>query len=76
MKFEYSKHWVKKQRFRTNITAADIEYTIMNSAELRDKYWPDALNAVCRIPPSGRILKVVYKRKKEIFKIITAFWLD
>ncbi|MDP3698896.1 MAG: hypothetical protein Q8R47_04875 [Nanoarchaeota archaeon] len=69
MKFEYSRHWVKKQRFRTNITTADIEYTIMNSAELRDKYWPDALNAVCRIPPSGRILKVVYKRKKEAFKI-------
>ncbi len=76
MKLEYSEHWVKKQKFRTNITVADVEYAVMNSAELRDKHWPDALNAICRIPPSGRILKVVYKRKKEAFKIITAFWLD
>ena len=76
MKLEYSEHWVKKQKYRPSIAAADIEYAILNSGELRDKHWLDALNAISRIPPSGRILKVVYKRKKEAFKIITAFWLD
>ena len=76
MKLEYSEHWIKKQKSRPSITAADIEYAIINSAELRDKHWPDALNAITRVPPSGRILKVVYKRMKGAFKVITAFWLD
>ena len=53
-----------------------IEYAISNSNELKDKYWEDALNAISRIPPSGRILKVIYKKEKSKIKIITAFWLD
>ncbi|MFH1365517.1 MAG: hypothetical protein ABIH28_02960 [archaeon] len=53
-----------------------IEYAISNSNELNDKLWEDALNVICRIPPSGRILKVVYKKEKSKNKIITAFWLD
>jgi len=52
-------------------------YAVLNSSILKDKYWEDALNAICRIPPSGRILKVVYKKlSKDIINVITAFWLD
>ena len=54
-----------------------IEYALQHSNVLKDKNWPDALNAICRVPPMGRILKVVYKRTgKNKTKIITAFWLD
>jgi len=76
MGFEYSKHWLHKRRFRPEITDDLLEYAINNSNELKDKYWEDASNAVCRVPPSGRILKVVYKRIGKKYKIITAFWLD
>ena len=77
MKFEYSIHWKYKKEIRKEITDDLIEYAIRHSNELRDKHWPDASNAVCRVPPMGRILKVVYKRiGKEKIKIITAFWLD
>lgn len=63
MKIEYSKHWIKKQKNKKkDITNDMIEYAMDNSRELKDKYWEDALNAITRIPPSGRILKVVYKR--------------
>ena len=63
MEIVYSKHWLKKKNYRKTITEADIEYTILNSNILKDKKWEDVLNAISRIPPSGRILKVVYKRK-------------
>lgn len=54
-----------------------LEYAITHSDELKDKHWPDASNAICRIPPSGRILKVVYKKiGYQTYKLITAFWLD
>ncbi len=53
-----------------------IEYAIINSNELKDKYWDDALNAISRIPPSGRILKAVYRKEKSKIKIITCYWLD
>jgi len=76
MDFVDSGHWQKKRKYRKDITDDMIEYSIKNSNELRDKYWEDALNAICRIPPSGRILKVVYKKIKGKIKIITAFWLD
>ena len=76
MKFESSEHWKHKRKYRKDITDDMIEYAIKNSNELGDKYWENALNAICRIPPSGRILKVVYKKEKEKIKIITAFWLD
>ena len=71
-----SEHWKKKKKYRKDITNDLIEYAIRNSNELKDKYWDDALNAICRIPPSGRILKVVYKKENNQLKIITAFWLD
>ena len=72
----YSEHWIKKRKYRKDITDDMIEYAIQNSNELKDKYWEDALNAICRIPPSGRILKVIYRKEKSKLKIITAFWLD
>ncbi|MEK6936279.1 MAG: hypothetical protein AABW67_05820 [Nanoarchaeota archaeon] len=71
-----SEHWKYKRKYRKDITDDMIEYAVQNSNELKDKHWDDALNAICRIPPSGRILKVVYKKEKLRIKIITAFWLD
>lgn len=77
VKFEYSRHWKQKREVRKDITDDLIEYAIQQSNMLRDKDWPDAFNAVCRVPPMGRILKVVYKRVgKDTIKIVTAFWLD
>ena len=77
MQIKDSTHWAQKRKFRPDILDHDIEYAIIHSDELRDKHWKDASNAICRIPPSGRILKVVYKKEgKDKYKIITAFWLD
>ena len=77
MKIVSSNHWMRKKRYRKDISDNMIEYAVQNSNELRDKHWQDASNAVCRVPSSGRILKVVYKKiGKETIKIITAFWLD
>ncbi len=77
MKFVYSSHWLLKKKYRTDITDDLIEYAILHSNELRDKHWEDASNAIARVPPMGRILKVVYRRiSKDQIKIITSFWLD
>ncbi|HKL24526.1 MAG TPA: DUF4258 domain-containing protein [Candidatus Nanoarchaeia archaeon] len=76
MKFVKSEHWKKKNKYRKDITDNMIEYAILNSNELNDKHWPNVLNAISKIPPSGRILKVVYKKQENKIKIITAFWLD
>lgn len=76
MEIIYSKHWIIKKKYRKTITDADIEYAIQHSNILKDKRWVDALNAICRVPPSGRILKVVYKIKGKVYKILTAYWLD
>ena len=76
MSFEYSKHWLKKREYRKEIMEDLIDYCIKNSNKLRDKYWEDAWNAISRVPPSGRILKVVYKPKGKTIKILTAYWLD
>jgi len=47
---------------------------------MKEKEWFDTYNAISRIPPSGRILKVVYKElyrnKEKVIKIITTYWLD
>ena len=50
-----------KKNYRPDIQDELIEYAIENSAELTDKYSIDALNAISRVPPNGRLLKVVYK---------------
>ncbi len=71
-----SEHWKRKRKYRKDIINYMIEYALQNSNELNDRYWEDAFNVISRIPPSGRILKVVYKKEKSKIKIITAFWLD
>jgi hypothetical protein len=76
MQLVYSKHWLKKKKYKRTIIQSDIEYAILNSNILKDKRWEGALNAICRVPPSGRILKVVYKRKGKVYKVLTAYWLD
>ena len=74
---EYSKHWMRKHlKKRKDISNNEIEYALKNSQELKDKNWEDAFNAISRIPPSGRILKVVYKKSKGKIFIVTAYWLD
>lgn len=76
MKLEYSVHWKLKKMKRKDIADEFIEYAIYFSPVFRDKNWECVLNAVYRIPPSGRTLKVVYRREGDRFKIITAFWLN
>ena len=77
MEFVYSRHWNKKNlNKRKDIVRDFIEYAILNSNELRDKRWDGVLNVICRVPPSGRILKVVYKKLNAKVFIITAYWLS
>ena len=77
MRFQHSVHWKNKKRYRKDITDDIIEYAIKHSNEYKDKYWDDASNAICRIPPMGRKLKVIYKKiAYENIKVITAFWID
>lgn len=77
MRLTYSQHWKNKKKYRSDITNDLIELAITNSNEIKDKKWKNAINAILRIPPSGRIIKVVYRKiGKGIYKIITAYWLD
>ncbi len=76
MKIIHSSYWEKKKTKRPEITDDLIEYCIKNSDKLRDRNWEEVWNSISRIPPSGRILKVVYREKGKDIKIITAFWLD
>jgi DNA primase catalytic subunit len=65
MKIEYSFHWEKQKRYRPEITDDLIEYCVLNSDKLKDKESENVFNAIAKIPPSGRTIKV-----------ITAFWQD
>ena len=65
-----------KRMYRPDVTDDLIVYSIQQSDKLNDKEWQDAYNAIARVPPSGRILKVVYKTKGKTIKIVTAYWLD
>ena len=77
MEIKYSKHWREKHpKKKKGITKEVLEFAINNSIIIKDRLWEDAFNAICRIPPSGRILKVVYKRSKQKVFIMTAYWLD
>lgn len=80
MKIEDSYHWKKQKEFRPEITNDLIELCIENSERLIDRKWEDAFNAISRISPSGRILKVVYKEfykeGSKSIKILTAYWLN
>ncbi|MBI2110436.1 hypothetical protein HYT51_01510 [Candidatus Woesearchaeota archaeon] len=72
-----SEYWSKKRHTRPDITNDLIEYCIINSNKLKDRTWEEVWNAINRIPPSGRLLKVVYREKgKDIKIIVTAYWLD
>ena len=80
MRFEYSTHWKEQKEIRREITDDVIELCIINSQKTKDREWPEAYNAIARIPPSGRILKVVYRElyneESKTIKIITSYWLD
>ncbi|MBS3144959.1 hypothetical protein J4208_05240 [Candidatus Woesearchaeota archaeon] len=74
--FKNSEHWLRKRKKRQDITEDIIEYGIRNSDRIRDRHWEDVWNAITRIPPSGRTLKVVYKTEGKDIKILTAYWID
>ena len=76
MQLEETFYWKKKRLRRPDITDDMIEYCIQNSNRLKDRNWEDVWNAISRIPPSGRLLKVVYRTKGKTIKTITAYWLD
>ena len=77
MEIEFSKHWHEKHpKKKKGITRDVLEFAIKNSLIIKDRRWDDAFNAICRIPPSGRILKVVYKKSNQKVLIMTAYWLD
>ncbi len=75
MRLKESDHWRGKRASRDDITDDVIEYALIFSPAILDKHWRGCSNAVCRIPPSGRRLKVVYRRVEGKVKIVTAFWL-
>jgi hypothetical protein len=77
MQIKSSAYWSKKRWKRPDISDDMIEYCILNSNKLKDRTWENVWNAMARIPPSGRLLKVVYHEKgKDIKIIVTAYWLD
>ena len=76
MKFEYSSHWARQRKYRPEITDDIIEQYISNSDKLLDRDYVNTFNAIAKIYPSGRTLKVAYKEKSKTIKIITAYWLD
>ena len=76
MEFEDTFHWKKQKRYRMEITNDLIEICIINSDKLKDRTHKETFNAISRIPPSGRTLKVVYKEKGKVIKIVTAYWID
>ncbi len=76
MPFKYSDYWNRKRKYRPDITDDIIEYAVKNSNEMKDRTYEERRNAISRIPPSGRLLKVVYQHQEGKIKIITAYWLD
>lgn len=76
MRFVYSDHWTKKKRRRKEITDDVLEYAMTHSPIIRDRRHAGVWNAIARIPPSGRKVKVAYRRTAQGWKIITAYWMD
>ncbi len=76
MQIEHTFHWKKQKRFRPEITDDIIEQCLLNSEKVKDRKWEDAYNSIARIPPLGRILKVVYREQGKTIKVITSYWLD
>ncbi len=76
MQIVYTTHWLeKRKRRRKDISGWIIKYCIMKSPKIKDRRWKYVYNAICRIPPPNKLLKVVYKEKGKDIKIITAYWL-
>ena len=74
---EVSKHWRRKRRYRADITDEAILLATSRGVKVRDSRWEHVLNSTLRVPPSGRILKVVYRTiGQRRYRIITAYWLD
>ncbi len=72
-----SKHWRHKKRYRKNIEPYMIEYVISNGVMQRDRYNLNALNAIAVVPPTGKTLKVVFRKiGGDKVKLITAYYLD
>ncbi|MEW6295092.1 MAG: hypothetical protein AB1467_02210 [Candidatus Diapherotrites archaeon] len=73
-----SNHWKFKKQFRKDIENYMIEYAIMKCGEFsRDSVHENALNAISRIPETGKTLKVVFRWiGKDKIKLITAYYLD
>ncbi|MBU0662530.1 MAG: hypothetical protein ABH854_00440 [Candidatus Diapherotrites archaeon] len=73
-----SHHWKLKRPFRKDIENYMLSYAVSNCKNPQtDKHHKNALDAVCRIPQTGKILKVVFRRLgKDSIKLITAYYLD
>ncbi len=77
MRVEHTVYWRRKKRFRPEISDDFIEYAIQTSNILKDRSWKGLFNAISRIPSTGRLLKVVYRKKgKNNIEVITSYWLD
>jgi len=78
MKIVHTDYWIKKRFLkRKDITDDLIEYALQYSMIIKDRNYEERFNAIHRIPPNGRTLKVVYEWvEKGKIKIITAYWLD
>ena len=61
---------------RPDVTNHAIEFVVNHARAVPDRRWPDARNAIARVPPSGRRLKVVFKPQRDAIFVITAYWLD
>ena len=77
MKIRYSEHWARKRGLRRELSDDVLTFAIENSQPLSDRDHEGLLNAICRIPPVGRKIKVVYRRtgKGEVH-LITAYWME
>ncbi|MDP4012477.1 MAG: hypothetical protein Q8R00_02625 [Candidatus Nanoarchaeia archaeon] len=76
MEFIYSKHWLKKKKYRPDISEYEMEYCITNSDKIKDRKYEGVWNAITRVPHSGRKLKVVYRQYGKTIKILTTCWLE
>ena len=75
MKLVYTFHYEKNKKYRPEITEHMIEYCIINSYKKKDRRWLNVYNAIYNVPPSNRLLKVVYKIQGKSIKVITAYWM-
>ena len=77
MRIWHTDYWAKKREFRPEISDDFIEYAVQHSNILKDRNWEELFNAIARIPATGRLLKVVYRRKgKNNIEVITSYRLD